>query len=66
MVQKYWHNPKPHRFIHAILQMGLGTEHFVGSRRAQWPGDLSQEQEVIKEKAVELLVALGLVQLPAV
>lgn len=46
--------------------MGLGAEHFVGSRGAQWPGDLRQEQEVVEEETIELLVALGLVELPAV
>lgn len=46
--------------------MRLGAEHFVGSRGAQRPDDLRQEQEVIEEEAIELLVALGLVELPAV
>lgn len=46
--------------------MGLGAEHFVGSRGAQRPGDLCQEQEVVEEEAIELLVALGLIELPAV
>lgn len=46
--------------------MGLGAEHFVGSRGAQRPGDLRQEQEVVEEETIELLVALGLVELPAV
>lgn len=46
--------------------MGLGAEHFFGSRGAQWPGDLRQEQEVIEQEAKELLVALGLVEFPTV
>lgn len=61
-----WQDPKPYRFIHAILQVGLGAEDFVGSRGAQWPGDLRQEQEVVEEEAKELLVALSLIELPAV
>lgn len=57
---------KPHRFVHAILQVGLGTEDLVVSRGAQRFDDLREEQEVIKQEAKKLLVALGFVQFATV
>lgn len=56
----------PHRFVHAILQVGLGTEDLVVSGRAQRFDNLCEEQEVVKQEAVKLLVALGFVQFATV
>lgn len=53
-------------FVHFILQVRFGAEDFVGAGRAQGLYDLGQQEEVVEEEAVQLLVALGLVELPAV
>lgn len=53
-------------FVHFILQVRLGAEDFVGTRRAQGLYSLGEQEEVIEEEAVQLLVALGLVELPTV
>lgn len=55
-----------HRFVHAILQVGFRTENLVRSRRAQRFDDLREEQEVVKQEAVKLLVALGFVEFSTV
>lgn len=55
-----------HRFVHAILQVGFRTEDLVRSRRAQRFDDLREEQEVVKQEAVKLLVALGFVEFSTV
>lgn len=46
--------------------MGLCTEHLVRARGAEGFDDLGQEQEVVEEEAVQLLVALGLVEFATV
>ena len=46
--------------------MRLGTEDLVGAGRAQRLDDLGEQEEVVEQEAVQLLVALGLVELAAV
>lgn len=53
-------------FVHFILQVRFGTEDFVGAGRAQGLYDLGQQEEVVEEEAIQLLVALGLVEFPTV
>lgn len=52
--------------VHLVLQAGFGAEDLVCSRGAQRFDDLCEQQEVVEEEAVQLLVALCLVQFPAV
>lgn len=53
-------------FVHFILQIRLGAEDLVGTRRAKGLYDLSQQEEIIEQKTIQLLVALGFVEFPAV
>lgn len=53
-------------FVHFILQVRFGAEDFVGAGRAQGLYNLGQQEEVVEEEAVQLLVALGLVEFPTV
>lgn len=53
-------------FVHFVLQVGLGAEDLVCAGRAKRFYDLSEEEEVIEEKAIQLLVTLGFIELPTV
>lgn len=56
-----------HHLIHFELSVGLGAEELLGARgHGELLDQVGEEQEVVEEEAVQLLVALGLVQLPAV
>lgn len=53
-------------FVHFILQIRLGAEDLICARRAKRLYDLCQQEEVIEQKAIQFLVALGLVEFPTV
>lgn len=56
-----------HRFVHPELSTGLGVEELLVARGGgKLPDQVGEQQEVVEEEGVQLLIALGLVQLPAV
>lgn len=55
-----------HRLVHPELYVALGAEELVGARVGEGAGGAGEQQEVIEEQRLQLLVALGLVQLPTV
>lgn len=56
-----------HHFIHSELSTGLGAEELLIARGgSELPDQVSEQQEVVEEEGMQLLIALGLVQLPAV
>lgn len=48
------------------MQIRLGAEDFVCARRAKRFYDLSEEEEIVEEKAVQFLVTLGFIEFPTV
>lgn len=55
-----------HHFVHFELGIGFGAEEFIGARRHKLLNHVSQQEEVIEKEAIQLLTALGLVQLATV
>ena len=56
-----------YHFIHFELSVGLRAEKFLRARgNSKLLDHVGEKQEVIEEEPVQLLVALGLVQLSAV
>lgn len=53
-------------FVHFVLQIGLGAEDLVCARRAKRFYDLSQEEEIVEQKAIQFLVTLGFIEFPTV
>lgn len=48
------------------MQIRLGAEDLVCARGAKRFYDLSQEEEIVEEKAIQFLVTLGFVEFPTV
>lgn len=53
-----------HRFIHSELSTGLGVEKLLGDGGGgggELPDHVGEQQEVVEEKPVQLLIALGFI-----
>lgn len=67
LLQTLLQDRSAHHFIHLELRAGLGAEELLGARGdGKLLDHVGEQQEVVEEEAVQLLIALGLVQLPAV
>lgn len=55
-----------HHFVHFELGVAFGAEEFIGAGRDKLFNHVGEQEEVIEEEAVQLLTALGLVQLATV
>lgn len=55
-----------HHLVHFELGVGLGAEQFIRARRYKLFNHVGEQEEVIEKEAIQLLTALGLVQLATV
>jgi len=55
-----------HHFVHFELGVGFGVEQFIGAGRDKLFNHVGEQKKVIEKEAVQLLAALGLVQLATV
>lgn len=55
-----------HHFVHFELWVGFGAEEFIGARRHKLFNHVGEQEEIIEKEAIQLLIALGLVQLATV
>lgn len=55
-----------HHFVHFELGVGFGAEQFIRAGRYKLFNHVGEQEEVVEKEAIQLLTALGLVQLATV